>query len=168
MNKEEEKELTKEILQLIVVLSVFLWIYSYWNEIVEFIQNALWITFFVLIALLALSITVWMLNRYGVINFHPWGGSLRRFKKWHILKRIFAYRADPQKLSNAVQNIDHLDELNAKVEHRSLTNMAHELKEAEQDYDQAIKRCNGSKAAEKAVKEAYAQRCSRIREKYNA
>jgi len=46
--------------------------------------------------------------------------------------------------------------------------MAHELKEAEDDYTQAIKRCKGSKAAEKAVKEAYIQQCARIREKYNA
>ena len=168
MDQQEQKENLWTLVIVVVLIFVFAFTKYYWDEITDFLEEAFWITSFVLITLLVSSGTIWMLNRYGITNFHPLSGRVRRFKKWHIIKRIIAYRIDPQKLSNAVENIDHLDEFNTKVEHRSLTNMAHELKEAESDYNQAIRRCNGSKAAEKAVKEAYIQRCARIREKYNA
>lgn len=97
---------------------------------------------------------------------HSFRASFRRFKKWHLVTRLAAYVGNPERLSNAVDNIDRLQEIEAKVEHKSLTRMAYELAEAEQDYNQALRRCNGSKAAEKAVKEAYVERCSRIKAKY--
>ena len=149
-------QVVEAILLLFFVAGIL--IYSNWDEFSDFLRSLLWPLIITGISFLILCFLLvrFLMRRNG------------RFKRWHIIKRSAAYFADPQKLSNTVQNIDHFDELDIKVENRSLTNMASELKEAEQDYSQAIKRCNGSKAAEKAVKEAYAQRCSRIREKYNA
>ena len=153
-------QVVEVVLLLFFVVGIL--IYSNWEEFSDFLWSLLWLLIIIGISFLILCfLSVRFLMRGQ-------GRLDRRFKRYHLIRRIAAYFADPQKLSNTVQNIDHFDELDTKVENRSLTNMAYELKEAEQDYNQALKRCNGSKAAERTIKEAYAQRCSRIREKYNA
>ena len=163
-DKPQKKSIWIWIVQvaLLLFLIASILIYSNWDEFSDFLRSLLWPLMIIGIVFLVLC---FFLIRFLMRRQRH---AMRRFKRWHIIKRIVAYRADPQKLSSAVENIDHLDELDTKVEHRSLTNMAHELKDAEDDYNRAVKRCNGSKAAEKAVKEAYIQRCARIREKYHA
>ena len=160
-DKPQKQSALVQIVQgtLLLFLVVGILIYSNWDEFSAFLRSLLWPLIIALIFLVVCFVFI----RF---TLHRHRYSVRRFKKWHIIKRIVAYRADPQKLSNAVENVDHLDELDTKVEHRTLTNMAYELKEAEDDYNRAIKRCNASKAAERAVKEAYIQRCARIKDKY--
>src|SRR4051794_32717087 len=106
-----------EVILLLFFVSVIL-IYSNWEEFTDFLRSLLWPLIIIGISLLILcSLLIRFLMRGD-----------RRFKRLHIIRRIAAYFADPQKLSNTVQNIDHLDELDTKVENRSLTNMASELK----------------------------------------
>jgi hypothetical protein len=132
-------------------------LYDFREDIIDFLKP---IVFFTLGIIFLLIFLITLLGK------NPFRGTFRRFKKWHIVTRIIAYFAKRKRLSKAVENIDLLEEIETKVEDKSLTRMAYELKEAEKDYDQAIKHCNGSKAAERAVKEAYIQRCARINEKY--
>jgi len=86
-------------------------IYANWEEFSDFLKSLLWPLVIIGIVLFVLS---FFLIRFLMRRQRH---SPRRFKRWHIIKRLVAYRVDPQKLSNAVENIDQLDELDTKVEH---------------------------------------------------
>lgn len=92
----------------------------------------------------------------------------RRFEKGVVFTWLSSLFWKPDKLIQVNNNLDQLKEIKAKVENKDLPRMAQELKKAEDEYKEAIKICNGSKAAERAVKDAYDTRCSRIKDKYNA
>jgi hypothetical protein len=92
--------------------------------------------------------------------------TLSSFQKWHIVTRIAAYFGDPERLSKTADNIVLIKEINAKAKNKSTPRLAEELKEAEDNYNEALRNSGGSKANKRRLKQKYEDECAQIMDKY--
>src|ERR1700754_1188999 len=95
-DKPQKQPIWIQIVQVLMLLFLVggILIYSNWGEFSDFLKSLLWPLIIIGVAFFVCC--------FFVIRFlmRSQRYSIRRFKKWHIIKRIVAYRADPQKLSN--------------------------------------------------------------------